>query len=238
MKVLGLITARGGSKGVPGKNWKLINGKPLIAWTVETALASESLDRLVVSTDSAEIAAAGEKAGAEVPFMRPSELAQDTSPHIDCVLHALDWLESEQGYAPDFVCLLQPTSPLRLPEDIDGAVGMALSLVRERGASAVISVTDCPHHPYLARRRDGEGRLLPFVEHDIAYQRRQDLPEALAANGAVYVNSVSSLRHDRTFYPIESYGYYMPQERSMEIDTLWEFYLVEYALKMREELSE
>ncbi|KAB1441295.1 cytidylyltransferase domain-containing protein [Pseudodesulfovibrio senegalensis] len=235
MKVLGLITARGGSKGVPGKNWKMIAGRPLIAWTVAAARACSCLDRIVVSTDHEEIAEAARNAGAEVPFMRPEELSRDDSPHIDCVLHALDWLEREQGYVPDCVCLLQPTSPLRLPEDIDGAVAMAERLMREKGAAAVISVTDCPHHPYLARKQDESGRLLPFMEHDIAYQRRQDLPPALATNGAVYVNSVRSLREDKTFYPAECYGYHMPQERSLEIDTPWEFSLVEAVLQMQQE---
>jgi len=238
VKVLGLVTARGGSKGIPGKNWKNIAGKPLIAWTIEEALRSDSLDRVVVSTDHPTIAEVAKAAGADVPFIRPSALAQDESPHIDCVLHALDWLQKEQNYVPDLVCLLQPTSPLRLVSDIDGVVNMAIKKFKKHGVSPVISVTDCPHHPMLVRRVAEDGSLVPFIEHNINYERRQDLPPALVRNGAVYVNTTHSLRKDQTFFPNKYYGYYMPPERSLLIDEDWEFSLVEKLLQMQLERDE
>ena len=111
-RILGLVTARGGSKGLPRKNVKTLAGKPLIAWTVEAAMQSTLLDRVIVSTDDEEISRISLENGAEVPFRRPAELAQDNSPHISVVLHALEWLEQQEGYRPDAVCLLQPTSPL------------------------------------------------------------------------------------------------------------------------------
>ncbi len=224
--VLGLITARGGSKGVPGKNVRPLAGKPLIAWTIEAARASGRLDRVVVSTDDDEIAAVAREFGAEVPFMRPAELAQDDSPHILSVLHALDELAGLEQYAPDAVCLLQPTSPLRTAEDIDAAIAIAC----ESDAPAVVSVTEALAHPQLTQRMDADGRLHPFMEADTDYLRRQDLPDAYVLNGAVYVNTTDSLRRDETFYPEGLRGYVMPPERSLDIDTLWDFHLAELIL--------
>ena len=124
-KILGLITARGGSKGIPGKNIKPLAGKPLIAWTIEAANNSRLLSQVIVSTDDNEIARSAQAWGAEVPFKRPEELAQDQSSHLDVVLHALQWYQLQHRALPEYVMLLQPTSPLRTANDIDAAISLA-----------------------------------------------------------------------------------------------------------------
>ena len=158
-ELLALITARGGSKGLPRKNVLPLAGQPLIAWSIQAAQAAACRPRVVVSTDDEEIANAALAHGAEVPFLRPAHLAQDDSPHIDVILHAVHWLEHQRGYRPTWVLLLQPTSPLRLAQDID----QFLALARAQEANSVVSVREAPCHPYLAQTIDGRGRLRPFL---------------------------------------------------------------------------
>lgn len=225
-RCLGLVTARRGSKGLPGKNIRVVGGKPLIAWTLEAARNAALLDQVVVSTDDREIAETARRWGADVPFLRPAELARDESPHIDVVLHALAWLDEREEYRPDYVALLQPTSPLRTGEDIDGAV----SLAREKNADAVVSVCETHDHPYLVRRLTADGRLEEFVPCPLAYARRQDLPPAYALNGAIYVNRRETLLASRTLCPAGALAYPMPVERSLQVDTVWDLRLAEYIL--------
>jgi CMP-N,N'-diacetyllegionaminic acid synthase len=218
---IGLITARGGSKGVPRKNVLPLAGKPVIAWTIEAALNSRLLDGVIVSTDDEEIASVARDFGADVPFMRPKGLAEDTTSHLDVVLHALDWLDSHGQGTPDYVFTLQPTSPLRLAEDIDGMVALAY----EKEADAVVAITETHDHPYLLRQMSAEGLLQEFIVPDIPYLRRQDLPTAYAINGAGFVNRWDALRSYQSFYPPRTFGYIMPPERSLQIDTPWDFRL-------------
>ena len=227
IRTVGLITARGGSKGIPRKNVLPLDGKPLIAWTIQTALESRLLEDVIVSTEDSEIASVAQKFGAQVPFLRPAHLAQDDSPHIDVVLHALDWLVKNRDQRPKWVVLLQPTSPFRAAQDIDNAVQLALS----QDANAVVSVTETSAHPYLTRTMDRKGRLKHFMKHCLAYPRRQDLPPAYAINGAVYVNKYRSLAASRSFYPKNTYGYVMPPERSLQIDTPWDLFLARLIVK-------
>ena len=182
-----------------------------------------------MSTDADDIARTSESYGAEAPFRRPVEIAQDDSPHILAVLHALEWLDVHDHYRPDAVCLLQPTSPLRVVADIDGAIALA----QEKKAEAVVTVTESVEHPVLSRRMDGSGVLTPFIPGHIDYPRRQDLPPAYAINGAVYVNRSESLKTKRTFYPEALHGYVIPADRTLQIDTPWEFHLAELVLKDR-----
>lgn len=228
-EVLGLITARGGSKGVPRKNVKLLIGKPLIAWTIETALQSCGLSRVMVSTDDEEIAQVARAWGAEVPFIRPPALARDDSSHISVVTHAVAWLEEHQYSAPDYIMLLQPTSPLRTVEDIE----TALRIMRERTAVAVVSVCAMDRHPYLCKRLLVDGTLTDFVSipSDLTYLRHQDLPPAYALNGAIYLNHRESLLRDKTFVPPGTVAYLMPAERSLDIDSPWDLYLAELILR-------
>jgi CMP-N,N'-diacetyllegionaminic acid synthase len=207
MDAIGLITARGGSKGIPRKNVRPLAGKPLIAWSIEAALASR-LSHVVVSTDDEEIAEVSRSHGAEVPFLRPAALAGDTSPHVDVVLHALDWCADGSGREPEWLMLLQPTAPARTAEDIDAA----LDLAESSGASAVVSVVETAHHPYIAKRMDEAGRLSDFLEVDLPYRRRQDFPPCYVLNGAIYV---------------------MPEERSLDVDTPWDFHVADLIVRDR-----
>ncbi len=227
--IVGLITARGGSKSIPRKNVQPLGGKPLIAWTIEAALHSPALDRVIVSTDDHEIAQISRDWGAEVPFLRPAALAQDDSDHVSVVMHAIQWLAENLDIHPEYVMLLQPTSPFRSAEDISAAVALA----RQHEAPAVVSVSEARCHPYLAKRITADGRLADFVTADLAYLRRQDLPPVYALNGAIYLNRPESLVRDRTFLPPGTIPYIMPPERSLDIDSPWDFYLADLILRDR-----
>jgi CMP-N,N'-diacetyllegionaminic acid synthase len=227
LDVLGLITARGGSKGIPRKNMAILAGKPLIAWTIEAALHSHKLGRVIVSTDDPEIAQVSREWGAEVPFMRPPELAQDDSPHIAVVLHTVHWVASQQGTVPDYVMLLQPTSPLRSSVDIDAVIGLAL----EKNADSIVSVCLTREHPYLSKTVTPDGRLLDLVPKPKGYLQRQDLPPVYSLNGAIYLARCDTLLERETFYTGRTFAYIMPPERSLDVDTYWDLYLVDLILK-------
>jgi CMP-N-acetylneuraminic acid synthetase len=187
VKVLGVITARGGSKGIPGKNLKLLAGKPLIDYTIDTAAASGVFDRVIVSTDAAAIADAARARGCEVPFVRPADLARDETPHLPVLQHAVRWLDDAEGYRPDAVVILQPTSPLRRTGDIRRAV----ALLAESDADSVLTVSRVsPHtHPMRMLRVAEDGTATLFVSGEPVRRRinrRQDLPPAWVMNGAIY----------------------------------------------------
>jgi CMP-N,N'-diacetyllegionaminic acid synthase len=225
--ITGLILARGGSKGIPRKNIVPLAGKPLIAWTIEAGVKSGVLDRLMVSTDDTEIAEVSRAWGAEVPFLRPQELARDETPSMDAVLHALRWLCAEQSYSPECVLLLQPTSPLRQAEDIQNSIALLL----EREAACVVSVSQVEQHPYWMKRVAADGRLEEFLPEVAMPTRRQDLPPAYAVNGAIYLGRRDWLMANQSFYGPATYGYIMPPERSLDIDTALDLRLAELALK-------
>ncbi len=227
MTCVGIIPARGGSKGVPGKNIRPVAGKPLILWTLEVALAATELDRVIVSTDSPEIARISKQAGAEVPFMRPPELARDDTPGIDPLLHAVQWLADYEAYEPEKVMLLQPTSPLRSAEDIAGA----LRLFEEKSADSVVSVTEPGHHPYWMKRLDETGRMKDFITLDRKPTRRQDLSPVWALDGAIYLIWRQVLMSERTLFPANTFPLFMPRERSIDINTEWDLRLAELCLQ-------
>jgi len=227
--VIGLITARGGSKSIPRKNVLPVGGKPLIEWTIQAAKGSGCLDRVILSTEDEEIARFAAEKGVEVPFLRPAELAQDDSPHIDAVLHAILWLAKQEHYTPDYIVLLQPTSPLRTSEDIAGAVKLAL----EKEADSVVSVSTLKKHPYLSFKINEEGRLEDFLARPEGYLRRQALPAVYALNGAVYVVRRAVLLAARTFLPPGTLAYIMPEERSIDVDTPWDMHVVDMILTER-----
>jgi CMP-N,N'-diacetyllegionaminic acid synthase len=216
-----LIPARGGSKGIPRKNIKLIGGKPLIVWTIEAALRSSLLSAVVVSTDDLEIADVARRAGAQVPFMRPAELAQDQTPGLDPVLHALNKLPQF-----DSVLLLQPTSPLRTTADIDACLQLALL----HNAPSVVSVSETDTHPYWTYRVTEDQALRRFVDAE-PIARRQDLPQAFALNGALYFADANWLRSSGTFVGPETLAYVMAKERSVDLDTPLDWKLAELLLK-------
>ena len=227
MNVLALITARGGSRSIPKKNIAPLAGKPLIAWTIEAALRSPALSRVIVSTDDTEIAEVAQQWGAEVPFMRPAELARDDSPHIPVVVHAIEWLETHGEMRPEYVLLLQPTSPLRATEDIDNAIRLAF----EKDADSVVSVCQAFSHPYLAKRITTDGRLEDFGPRSEGYLARQVLPPAYVVNGAIYLIRRDVLIEKQTFYTERTYAYVMPPERSLDIDSPWDLYLADLILR-------
>ncbi len=209
--VLGLITARGGSKGVPGKNILPVGGKPLLQWTIDSARQSRYLDRLVLSSDDAAIMDSARAGGCEVPFQRAPELASDNASSIDVVVDAL---KRVSGF--DIVVLLQPTSPLRLAEDIDGA----LEALDSRNAPACVSVRPAHDHPYLVFRTETAGRLQPYARPETGQSlRRQDLPQAWCLNGAVFAARVDWFLRERSFLSPQTIGYPMPLDRSLDIDT-------------------
>ena len=230
-EVLGVITARGGSKTLPNKNILPLVGKPLIAHTINATLNARLLSRVLVSTDHHGIAETARQFGAEVPFMRPAELAQDNTLVYPVLVHAVQWLEQQEGYQPDYVMSLQPTSPLRTADDIDDAIGLAL----EKDADSVVGLCRIKHHPYWTKGVSDDGRIVDFMSLDkpleVAYSRRQDLPQAYGINGAVYIVRREILLERQTFYTDRTYAYIMPVERSLDIDTLWDFRVVELLLK-------
>lgn len=215
-RVLALIPARAGSRRLPDKNVASLAGKPLIEWTIETARAARTLDRIVVSTDSPKIARIAKTARAETPFLRPASLATDRATSLSVVLHALGWLERNEGYVCDYVLLLQPTSPLRTFRDIDTAVRMALA----KSPNAVVSVSPTGQKPTWLKRLTASGRL-----RSAGATRRDSGGELYLPNGAIYVAKPAVLRANRSWYTNSTLGYVMPRERSLDIDTPWDLHL-------------
>jgi len=209
-RVLAVITARGGSKGVPRKNVLELAGRPLIAWTISAARASKHLDRTILSSEDSEIIAVAKDWGCDVPFTRPAELAADKTPGIDPVLHALKALPERY----DYIVLLQPTSPLRTAADIDGCLERCLAL----RAPACVTVTEPDKSPYGMYTLGEDCRIRPLLAGDAAV-RRQDLPKVYTLNGAVYAAECWWLERTRTFVTPETVAYPMPRERSLDIDT-------------------
>lgn len=221
--VLGLIPARGGSKGLPGKNTLDFCGRPLICWTIDAALTSRCLDSLVVTTDSPDIAGVARACGAEVPFMRPPELATDTASSIDVVIHALDWLQAA-GREFDIVVLLEPTSPLREATDIQAGLSRLLS----SQAGSVVGVCRAESaHPAFMYRQGAEGHLVPFLDTQPTGLRRQDIEPVFYLEGTLYVSWTDVFRKRRSFYHDHTVGYEVPKWKSIEIDDMTDFVIAE-----------
>lgn len=214
MRILGLIPARGGSKGIPGKNLKNLAGKSLLQRTFECAAASGVLERIVLSTDDTAAAGAAGAMGLEVPFMRPAALAGDESPMIDVAIHALTELD-RGGYRPDALMLLQPTSPLRLPEH----VGKAASLLGEN--EAVCSVVPLPLDlcPHYVMKVTAEGYLDHFLPEGSRYTRRQDVPPAYRRDGTIFLTRTEVIIEQRSFYGSRCVPLFIDPGESLNIDT-------------------
>jgi N-acylneuraminate cytidylyltransferase/CMP-N,N'-diacetyllegionaminic acid synthase len=220
--VLAIIPARGGSKGLPGKNILPLGGKPLIAWTIEAARQSRFVDRVIVSTDSPNIAEVAELYGAEVPFRRPAELASDQAKSFDVLLHAIDW-HQRQGFCYDLVVCLQPTSPLRSAEDIDRAIECYVA----READAVVSVCETDHHPWWSNTLPEDGNMVDFLRPEVLNSNRQELPAFYRLNGAIYLASPHYLKANGSFYGDGTFAYAMPKSRSIDIDDHLDLQLAE-----------
>lgn len=208
------------------KNIRMVAGKPLIAWTIGAGLESRYIDRLILSSEDAEIIEVAHKYGCEVPFIRPPYLAEDTTPGIDVLFHAIASLTEHY----DYVVYLQPTSPLRLSEDIDGCIEECLL----KKAVACVSVTLPNPSPYWMYYRDTEsGQLTPVIKTDVDYKRRQDLPQTYALNGAVYVADLNWLERTRNFLTVDTIGYIMPPERSFDVDSELDLEIADIMLRRR-----
>ncbi|NTZ16376.1 acylneuraminate cytidylyltransferase family protein [Paenibacillus sp. JMULE4] len=217
--VLGVIPARGGSKGVPRKNIREVAGKPLIAWTIEEAKKSKFIDRLILSSEDAEIIKIAKSWGCSVPFIRPTELSRDETPGIEPVLHAIKVLP---GY--DYIVLLQPTSPLRIVKDIDSCIEKCVRLA----ANACVSVTETKKSPYWMYTMDDSYKMKPLIPNEVS--RRQDLPVVYALNGAIYVAKTDYLIQSRTFLSNETIGFEIPEDRSLDIDSELDLFLADAIL--------
>ena len=222
-RVLGIIPARGGSKGVHRKNLRLVQGKPLVVRTVETALRSRYIDRLILSSEDHKIIEAARSSGCEVPFIRPRELAQDESVTRDVILHAMGEINEKF----DIVVCLQVTSPLLISEDIDGAIRTCV----EKSAGSCVTVCEVDKSPYWMFTMPEKGILSPLMGDSYLTKRRQELPKAYIPNGAVFVVMWDFFFEHKTFYGSDTAGYEMPRSRSIDIDTEYDFNLLDFLLK-------
>ncbi len=227
-KILAIIPARGGSKGIPRKNIRLLSGKPLIVYTIEAALKSKYLDRIVVSTDDDKIGQISKSAGAEF-IKRPQNLAEDNSPTYPLIEHVADYLEKNEKYKPDIIVLLQPTSPLRTTKDIDQSIELFLS----NNCGSVISVVDVGSSVYISLKM-GKKYLQPlFSQKFLDIGLRQVFPEAYVTNGAIFISSLKNLYLYKSFYGKKILPYVMPQEKSVNIDHEIDFKLVELLMQQK-----
>jgi CMP-N,N'-diacetyllegionaminic acid synthase len=225
--VIAIIPARGGSKGLSGKNTKLLKGIPLICYSIDAALKAKLISRVVVSTDDEKIATIAKECGAEIPFMRPQELAEDNSMVMDAYFYTLDRLAKESNTTISSFVALLPTVPLRLPEDIDNAI----SVFASNNADSVISVTEAPVPVQWYRKINNNGTLCDYLPEFNAVLNRQELEQTYVPNGAIYVFRTERLRETRQYYMDKTYPYIMPRERSADIDELLDFEWAEFLLQ-------
>jgi len=232
LKILAIIPARGGSKGLKNKNIKCLHGKPLIAWTIEAALRSKYIERVIVTTDDEQIANIAKKYGAEIPFIRPREMAEDDTPGIVPVLHAIDFLEKQEGYKSDYVVLLQCTSPLRRTHHIDESIEKII----KGGASSLTSVSELEHPILWNRVIDKAGLLQHYVEYDERenYQR-QDLIKIYRLNGAIYISNTEMLKKEEKFLVGKTLPYIMGKRDSIDIDDEYDFEIAKIWMGYMEE---
>lgn len=227
--MLAVIPARGGSKGVRNKNIKELNGKPLIAYTIDAALQSEIFERVIVSTDSSEIARIAGQCGAEIPFLRPDEISGDFASSDDAIIHAIDFYK-EKGIVYTEVCKLQPTSPLRTIRHLKEAY----QLMKEKDADFVVSVCECEHSPRWSGTLGEDLSTDDFMREDVRRSCRQVLPTYYRLNGAIYMAKCSSFYKERNFFGANGYAYIMAQEDSIDIDSELDFRIAKYIMEEKE----
>jgi N-acylneuraminate cytidylyltransferase len=230
MEILGIVPARGGSKGIPGKNIRCLKDQPLIGYSFEAAANSKYLSRTVLTTDSEAIAKVGHDYGVEVPFMRPAQFSDDNASANDYITHCLEYLLTTEGYEPDLVVLLQPTCPFRNSEDIDACI----ELLFDSDADSVVSVTELPtkYHPNWQFTVSDEGLLRPFGESgwESIATARQQLKPTYTRNGAVYAFPYELYQSTKRIYGNKVKAYIMPAERSVNIDDMEDWQAAEQYL--------
>jgi len=225
LNIIAIVPARGGSKTIPRKNIRLLNGKPLIYYTIVEALKSRFIGRIIVSTEDDEIAQIGKKYGAQV-IVRPPQLAQDDTPSLPVFQHVIEYLEEAEGLVVETIVVLQPTSPLRTAQDIDRAIQEFL----ETGCDSVVSVCEVEHPPQWMYVLDHD-KLKPFLKGGGSITRRQDAPKLYRPNGAVYVTRRNIIMKKNKLLGSDTRPYIMPAERSIDIDTELDFRLAEMLIK-------
>ncbi len=228
--VLGVIPARGGSKGIPHKNIATLGGKPLIHWVCDSVAKSNCLERVILSSDDQMIIDAVKGKKVEVPFIRPTNLSQDNTLVVDVLVQALDWIKENEGQEYDYICLIQPTSPFTRSEDYDRAIKLAY----EKKADTVVSLYPCDQrHPSIMFNLTEEGEALWYEEQtkQKKMSRRQDLPNVYMRSGSVYVFSTKMLLQDKTLYGKKTYGLEVSEERSLGIDTPRDLLWAEFMLQ-------
>ena len=231
-RVLAIIPARGGSKGLPGKNTLPLCGKPLIAWSIEQALACPEVDTVIVSTDSQSIADISKSYGAEVPFLRPKQLSSDSASSIDVVIHAIDYMK-EHGLEYELVTLLEPTSPLRESSDISGAIN-CLFKTQDVESIVGVSLVEAVHPSYLYRKEEGFLRAY-LGEYPKSDLRRQDLDTLYFLEGSVYVSRINSMYAKRSFYHEATAPWVVPRYKSFEVDEAADLIIIEAVITARQE---
>jgi len=225
--VLAIIPARGGSKGLPGKNIRPLLGKPLIGWSIEQAFASRYIDEVVVSSDCPEIIEISRKFGANVPFKRPAKLASDNSTTIDVLIHCLDWFE-ENNKSFDILVLLEPTSPIREVSDIDNSLRILIS--KEQGSVVSVCKTE-GQNPAFCFKKNDDSKINPYLEIQPTNLRRQEIELVYFLDGTIYSSFTSSLRNQKSFYHDCTFGFEVPKWKSLEIDDIVDFSMVESVMR-------
>lgn len=227
MYILGIIPARGGSKSVPQKNIRLLAGKPLMAYTIETAQKCNMLNRTIVSTDNDEIAEVAKKYGGDVPFMRPNNLSLDNTPMVPVIQHAVYFIEKKENFHVDVVVLLDPTSPFRRVEDIEACI----QKLERKNADSVVTVCEVEHNPYFVMMELNDDKLVPLIKCDKVITRRQDAPEVYRLNAAVYAVKRDVLMNKNKVITDNTIAVIMSQELSTHIDHEIDFEFAEYLMK-------
>ena len=227
---LAIIPARGGSKGLPGKNIKDLCGKPLIVWSIEKGLQSNYIDEVVVTTDSQEIADISKQYGASVPFLRPDELATDTATSFDAIKHTIDFYKKERNRAFDYIVLLEPTSPLREVSDINKAIEQLLC----SDAEAIVGITKTEdQNPAFLILKDKNEYLTGYENLEMKVLRRQDIKDVYFFEGTIYISEREMLLNKKTFYHENTIGYEVPKWKSLEVDDMDDFIMIEAMMRYK-----
>lgn len=226
---LAIVPARGGSKGLPGKNIKQLCGKPLVAWSIEAGLNSKYIDEVMVSTDDKKIAEISKKYGANVPFLRPSELASDTATTFDAVKHTIDYYKNELKKEFDYIVLLEPTSPLRENNDIDIMIEKIVDNQEE--FDSISSIGEVHEHPSIMKQIVNKNYIVPFCKELKVTTRRQDNEKAYFPYGVAYIAKIKNLLEEETFYTKRNTFYEIKRYQCYEIDDLYDFLAIENIMK-------
>lgn len=233
--IIAIIPARGGSKGLPGKNIKELCGKPLIAWSIEAGLASQYIDEVMVTTDSEEIAVIARNFGATVPFLRPADLSSDTATSFDVIKHSIEFYRGKLNKKFDLIVLLEPTSPLRDKDDIDRSIELLMS---KKNAISIVGISKTEsQNPAFLVKKDEENFLIGYENKFIKTLRRQDIKDVFFFDGSIYASKINELLEKKTFYHEYTIGYEFPKWKSFEIDDIDDFVIVEALLKFKRSKS-